>query len=142
LEEDIVKAGLKRLAALQKEIREKNAEASQLLKDIQGSCPHPERDIVEGKYRDYSWSDTCDPPFRVCRVCGYNEPGWGCGYYLLAPENYHIPTMERDEAMKFVRGGMMTGDEKNALLRAKWDKEMKLRRKEKDDVKEQRQEEG
>ena len=125
----IVQAGLDRLAFLKDENERIDEEMSLLLKEIQASCGHPEREIVEGEYRASRWEKDCaDPPFRVCRRCGYSEPGWGCGYFRLYPNNYNIPHMARDAAWKFIRGGLMSQSEKDKLFRARWDKETAARR--------------
>ena len=120
----IVQAGLDRLAALKAERERIEEELSLLLKEIQSACGHPEREIVEGEYRASRWEEAgAEPPFRVCRRCGYSEPGWGCGYFSLYPNNYHIPHMDRSEAWKFIRGGLMSQAEKDRLFRARWDRE-------------------
>ena len=124
----IVQAGLDRLAFLKDENERIDEEMFLLLKEIQASCGHPEREIVEGEYRASRWEKDCaDPPFRVCRRCGYSEPGWGCGYFRLYPNNYSIPHMDRDAAWKFIRGGLMSQSEKDKLFRARWDKEAAAR---------------
>lgn len=75
-------------------------------------CKHPESEIVEGEYistgpYSHDWDGECaTPPFRVCKICGFAEQGWGCGYKVLAPNNYHIPTIKRSKAMKYVIGGI------------------------------------
>ena len=124
----IVQAGLDRLAVLKVEKERIAEELSLLLKEIQSSCSHPGREIVEGEYRASRWEEaSAEPPFRVCRRCGYSEPGWGCGYFRLYPNNHSIPHMGRDAAWKFIRGGLMSQAEKDRLFRARWDKEAAAR---------------
>jgi hypothetical protein len=130
----IIQAGLAKLASLKDEGERIERDMVLLVKEIQSSCSHPENEIVEGEhYVDRPsidimlaldrWSDFADPPFRVCRRCGYSEPGWGSGYFSLAPDNYHVSRMTRDEAWKFIRGGLMSREEKERLFRARWDRE-------------------
>jgi hypothetical protein len=127
----IVQAGLDRLAALKDERERIEEEMFLLLKEIQSSCGHPEKEVVEGEYRASQWEEaSAEPPFRVCRRCGYSEPGWGCGYFRLYPNNYSIPHMARDAAWKFIRGGLMSQAEKDRLFRARWDWETISRRSE------------
>ena len=124
----IVQAGLGRLAALKDERERIEEELCLLLTEIQASCGHPEREIVEGEYRASRWDEeSAEPPFRVCRRCGYSEPGWNCGYFRLYPNNYNIPHMDRDAAWKFIRGGLMSQAEKDRLFRARWDREAAMR---------------
>jgi hypothetical protein len=124
----IVQAGLDRLAALKAEKERIEEELSLLLKEIQSACGHPEKEIVEGEYRASRWEEEGAPPFRVCRRCGYSEPGWNCGYFRLYPDNHSIPHMARDAAWKFIRGGLMSQAEKDRLFRARWDREAAARR--------------
>ena len=58
------------------------AAASIALLTLQKSCGHPEHAQVEADY----YSDGTGfslPPFAVCTLCGYNEQGWGAGYWRL-----------------------------------------------------------
>ena len=119
----IIQAGLARLASLKDEGERIEKEMVLLVREIQLSCSHPENEIVEGEHYVDRWFDFADPPFRVCRRCGYSEPGWGNGYFSLAPDNYHVPRMNRNEAWKFIRGGLMSQEEKERLFRARWDRE-------------------
>jgi hypothetical protein len=124
----IVRAGLDRMAVLKDQRDAIGEELEILLAEIQAACGHPEAEIVEGEYRASQWEEgSAEPPFRVCRRCGYSEPGWGCGYLRLYPNNPHIPHMDRDEAWKFIRGGLMSQEQKDRLFRARWDKEAAAR---------------
>jgi len=128
----IVQAGIDKLASLKDEKERIEEEMFLLLKEIQASCGHPEKEIIEGEYRASGFDEMpADPPFRVCRRCGYSEPGWNCGYFRLYPNNYNIPHMNRNEAWKFIRGGLMSQTEKDKLFRARWDKEAAAREEEK-----------
>jgi hypothetical protein len=127
----IVEAGLARLATLTAERDRLDGEILTLQGEIQGACEHPEKEIVEGEYRK-SYGGGAEPPFRVCRCCGYSELGWNCGYFRLAPDNTSlspspIPVIAREEAWKFIRGGLMSQSEKDKLFRAKWNKELARR---------------
>ena len=124
----IVQAGLDRMATLRDERDRIEEELHLLLREIQATCSHPDSEIVEGGYRASRWEEVAaDPPFRVCRRCGYSEPGWGCGYLRLHPNNYHIPRMDREEAWKFIRGGLMPQEQKIRLFQARWDREAAAR---------------
>lgn len=123
----IVQAGLARMAALKDERDRIEEELDLLLREIQAACGHPEREIVEGEYHASRYEEGAEPPFRVCRRCGYSEPGWGCGYLRLYSNNYNIPHMSRNEAWKFIRGGLMSQEQKDRLFRARWVKETAAR---------------
>ena len=80
----------------------KNAKSLRL--QFMKNCEH--QDVVEG---EYGGNCTASPPFRVCKLCGYTEEGWYCGYTLL---NGNYPEVSRDEAFKFVH--MFLNNEKVA----------------------------
>ena len=122
----IVQAGLDRLASLKAERDRLDQEMRMLLPEIQAACGHPEKEVVEGEYHPYTLGGA-EPPFRVCRRCGYSEQGWDCGYFRLYPNNHSIPRLGRDEARKFVRGGLMSREAKEKLFRARWDREAAAR---------------
>ena len=65
-------------------------------------CPHPDNEVVEGRFKDNGWLG-CTRPFRVCRLCGYAEEGWGMGYWKLAKPGTTIPSLPYDDARKYVR---------------------------------------
>ena len=130
----IIEAGLARLEFLKIEQQRIDKEIDILIRDLQASCSHPEELIVEGEYHVPDWSNRADPPFRVCRRCGYSEPGWNCGFFRLAPNNHNIPHMSRDEALKFIRGGLMTQEEKMRLFHARWDRETEARQRESEEA--------
>jgi hypothetical protein len=122
----IVQAGLDRLASLKAERDRLDQEMRMLLPEIQAACGHPEKEVVEGEYHQHRIGGA-DPPFRVCRRCGYSEPGWNCGYFKLHPDSPNISHMARDEAWKFIRGGLMSQEEKDRLFQARWDREAAAR---------------
>jgi len=122
----IIQAGLGRLASLKAERDRLDLEMKALLPEIQSACGHPEKEVVEGEYHPCTLGG-CEPPFRVCRRCGYSEPGWNCGYFRLHPDSPNIPHMARDEAGKFIRGGLMSQEEKGRLFSARWAKEAAAR---------------
>jgi hypothetical protein len=71
------------------------AMAEGYVSDAQQACTHP--DVVEGEHLK-GFLDT-QPPFSVCRVCGYAEEGWG---YWKLPQ--FSPRVDRETARKLVRG--------------------------------------
>ena len=79
------------------------AKAFDLRVEMQRRCKHPHAAIVEGEYRPPTYFSAM-PPFRVCKRCGYAEQGWHCGYTYLAPDDYSMVAIDRDEAFKFVVG--------------------------------------
>lgn len=86
----------------------------QLVRQLQEECPHPKEDIIEGDMHRGSTYGGCgvhvstsQPPFRVCRRCGYAEEGWGCGYWKIT-KDYSVPTLPREEAWKIVIGGILS----------------------------------
>lgn len=113
LSSDIVKAGLDRLAEIDESIAKLVREASVLLGEVQEACKHPREEVIEGYNRS---EDSNTAPFRVCKICGYNEPGWNCGYLLLGDYEgkvrRQILTVSWDTAFRHVRGGLMTQEEK------------------------------
>jgi hypothetical protein len=80
--------------------------ADALLEQIQEVCPHPVESLLEAPYQSYC--ESVSPPFRVCRLCGYAEEGWGCGYQKLGPNNYDVPTLNRDRVFELVKGRVHT----------------------------------
>ncbi|RKZ95081.1 MAG: hypothetical protein DRQ40_04490 [Gammaproteobacteria bacterium] len=78
--------------------------------EVQKSCEHPDEEVVEGKYEPCSYANAT-PPFRVCKLCGYAEQGWGCGYWKLGHGLYSIPIVSRSEAFEFVSGGIIRQDQ-------------------------------
>ena len=77
------------------------------IKSMQAACDHPKEQIVEGGYISSEWSNNHTPPFRVCKLCGYSEEGWGCGYNKLQGYNCGIPTIDRNKAMMYTIGRMV-----------------------------------
>lgn len=70
-----------------------------LTNQIIEKCPHPDSEIVEALYDD----DT--PPYRICKICGLAEEGWGKGYSVLDPNIYcgSVPKITRSEAKLLTR---------------------------------------
>ena len=76
-----------------------------LHKIIEG-CKHPISHIVQGEYipdDDSYFGNHSTPDFRVCKICGYAEEGWGCGYRRLRGSRKDVPEIHRHEARKFVK---------------------------------------
>ncbi len=84
-----------------------NDEISLLLNKIKTECVHPPKLIYEVPYKPHGSCDwdgeASDPPYRVCRVCGVREEGWGCGYKILATKS-DVAEITDAEAMKIQRG--------------------------------------
>lgn len=80
-----------KLSALQQERKE-------IIAEIQAQCQHPIDALIEGQYQSTYYSTT--PPFRVCKLCGYAEEGWYCGYWKL--QGNDIPQLPNEVAHKLV----------------------------------------
>lgn len=76
-----------------------------LSKNGQKKCSHPASEILEAEYVGGTYFST--PPFRVCKLCGYAEEGWHCGYWKLRDDN-PVPSVSREAAMKYVIGGVLS----------------------------------
>lgn len=57
-------------------------------------CKHSKSKVVEVNPTEYKFIENNEPPFRICKNCGYAEEGWGCGYWKLDYEN--VPLVKRD----------------------------------------------
>jgi hypothetical protein len=90
-----------KLAEIDSQIVSLKKKRKALISHRHKSCKHPISQIIQGKWRDNEWLHP-DPEFRVCKICGYAEEGWGCGFWNLAPNNYNIPEVSREEARKHV----------------------------------------
>jgi len=64
---------------LDRTIQSLKDERQQIIKDMQETCDHPIEFVIEGEYKEGFDIGYADPPFRVCRLCGLAEEGWGCG---------------------------------------------------------------
>ena len=84
---------------LARKIKALEAQREKRLNGMHEECPHPHEHIIEAKYRDGYFGAT--PPFRVCKLCGYAEEGWYCGYWKLSTRE-ECPTLSRDAAQKYV----------------------------------------
>jgi hypothetical protein len=76
----------------------------------QNKCSHPAGEILEAEYANGNYFTS--PPFRVCKLCGYAEEGWHCGYWKLR-EDSAVPSVTRHAAMEYVIGGVITQKELN-----------------------------
>lgn len=82
------------------------------LAELQTACAHPLSEVVEGEYRPDPWGNNSTPPFRVCKLCGYAEEGWHCGYWKLGRGVYNgIQSMSRTEAFEYVLGCIVDQEE-------------------------------
>lgn len=86
---------------LDKQIEALKAKRKKQLQKTHTTCKHPIDEVVDGKYRDGYFGAT--PPFRVCKLCGYAEEGWNCGYWKLHKNKYDIPQLDHDDAWKYVK---------------------------------------
>jgi hypothetical protein len=94
-------------AALASELQA-HAQVLVCVEDLQGCCEHPESEVIEAPELSDSYSFRY-PPFRVCKVCGYSEEGFGCGYKLLRYGSYSVRrATSRMEAIGFMIGRMRT----------------------------------
>jgi len=73
----------------------------------QSACKHPADQILEGPYQDGYFTQ---PPFRVCKLCGYAEEGWHCGYWKLR-DSTEVGSVSREYAMKYVINGIIPQSE-------------------------------
>ena len=80
------------------------------VKSMQAACDHPKEQIVEGDSIECQWSNNHTPPFRVCKLCGYSEEGWGSGYRRLEGYNCGIPTIDSNKALCYMIGPMVKQD--------------------------------
>ena len=79
----------------------------------QNGCKHRATSIREAKWVPSSYNDGMGlRPFRVCIDCGYAEEGWGCGYWKLGKVSSCME-LERDEALEYVVGDVISQDELN-----------------------------
>lgn len=98
----VILAMRKRLSNLEQKISELQSKKTDFIKEMMDKCPHPIEQIVEGQFQPEGIITSAKPSFRVCRLCGYAEEGWGY-YYKLAPGSYNgIPHLSREEAWKLV----------------------------------------
>lgn len=79
------------IAAIDAEIQDLREVREAIILKAQNECPHPKEEILEGEG---------SPPFHVCKLCGYAEEGWYCGYWKLECRN--APRLSHREAFKYV----------------------------------------
>ncbi len=66
---------------------------------MQETCQHPTDELLEVAYEPSMFFDA-RPPFRVCKLCGYAEEGWGCGYWKLNAPREEIAQISREKARR------------------------------------------
>ena len=72
-----------------------------VLLNMQAACKHPADDILEVPYEQDSLGGSYHTrPFRVCKLCGLAEQGWGCGYWKLKAFGEEIPRISREKARR------------------------------------------
>jgi len=86
-----------RIEALDAEIHALKERRETELLAMQTECDHPEDQILEAAYTPAGSFGYATPPFRVCKLCGYAEEGWNCGYWKLKTRE-EIPTISRQKA--------------------------------------------
>lgn len=88
------------------------------------TCLHPFESIVESESVEDKWGHYHTPPFLVCKDCGYAEEDWHCGPWKLTRyskcRNKRVPTINREEAWKYVRGSIKN---QTLLSKVRFDKE-------------------
>ena len=92
-----------RLAAMDEKVKAIQDKREQLIRDAMLNCKHPIEEVIEGDYESTMFSTWA--PFRVCKICGYAEEGWGSGYTRLHGNVYShdiLCEVKRRYAEKFV----------------------------------------
>ena len=95
LKERLFATALARRAEIKHQLGTLAIELQVLDRSIIEACLH--EDVVEGAYVPHEFGFS-QPPFAVCRTCGYAEEGWGAGYWKLHPKE----CVSRDAAMMHV----------------------------------------
>lgn len=93
---------------LEEELRRKVKELKLVIMEQQTNCDHPLEALVEGDFKAAGYITYAQPPFYVCRNCGYAEEQWGAGLWKLGKFGYdaRVPSLPRNVAMKYIRGTM------------------------------------
>ena len=81
-------------------------EYDRVCREVVLSCTHPK--IAE--CREIS------PPWRVCRVCGLTEEGWGCGYKVLAGDSDEITSIHRYRMLNIRTVSLFQRDQGETLV--------------------------
>lgn len=83
---------------LDREIALLKQDREETLTMMQEKCKHPVEEWFEIPYKpcDYGHSS---PELRVCKLCGYAEEGWGCGFWKL-DGYFEVPKISRNRAHK------------------------------------------
>lgn len=95
------------------QINREKAHASADLLELQDNCPHPIDMVVKGDIVSHEGGHST-PSFRVCKLCGLGEEGWGTYDRIhreLSDCSNQFPILSREEAMKFVRTFMTRDDQ-------------------------------
>lgn len=91
----------KQISELRLEQEEIEKQIDKLISSIKKNCKHPVSHIVEIPYKprgSHDWDgEVSDPPYRICKICGYKEEGWGCGYNKLKYPKAEITMINRHE---------------------------------------------
>jgi hypothetical protein len=78
------------------------------VKSMQAACDHPKEQVVEEMWVKDDWGYNSTPPFRVCKLCGYSEEGWGSGFKKLKYGfGDDVPTLPYEKARKYQIGQMV-----------------------------------
>jgi len=100
---------LARIRELEAKLKELASQKEAAVLALQERCKHPRELAIDGVSVPSHFGGMLFRPFRVCRLCGYAEEGWGAGYWKLSKEpgspatNSTIPELSHDEAWKHVR---------------------------------------
>lgn len=93
-------------------IAKHDEERRNIISDVQDNCAHG--DVLEANYRPSGNGFFGEPPFRVCRDCGYAEEGWDCEYLKLGSLKLQSVPIKVDRAtayqyvVKFMTRQMLT----------------------------------
>lgn len=88
------------LALLDKEIALLKQDREKTLTMMQAACKHPVDEWLETPYYSGGPYGYSSGELRVCKLCGYAEEGWGCGFWKLKGYGLDIPVISRDAARK------------------------------------------
>lgn len=90
----------RRLEFIDLRIADLKKRRTNMIQEAQEACDHPSDEIIEAPEKKLYYFD-CLKPFRVCRLCGYAEEEWGCGYKKLN-KNVHLVLQCRESALPYV----------------------------------------
>ena len=83
---------------LDREIAALKRDREETLLIMQEECDHPVEEWLETPHKPQGYITYASGPIRVCKLCGYAEEGWGCGFWKLEDYDLDIPQIKRDTA--------------------------------------------